>query len=93
MTPNEDCPLCKERFVDCVADVLLEKERIIEFLRSSAKTLEESGPGSWSTASEEDKACVSLLECMAKLIENGSWVDTLAHQKAMRRRATLKIVR
>lgn len=96
MLPNEDCPLCKERFVETVADVLLEKERIVEFLRSSADALATSQrehPGSWSTAEVENQAVVGILDLMAKSIESGTWVETLANQKAMRRRAELKLVK
>lgn len=96
MMPNEDCPVCKDRFIETVADVLLEKERIVEFLRSSAEALATSQreyPGSWSTAEVENQAAVGILDLMAKSIESGTWVEALANQKAMRRRAALKLVK
>jgi hypothetical protein len=93
MLPNEDCPLCKERFVETVADVLLEKERIVEFLRSSAQSLEENPIGGWSTAQVENEASTRILKMMAKLIEDGSWVETFNNQQEVRRRAAMKVAK
>jgi hypothetical protein len=91
MLPNEDCPVCKDRFIETVADVLLEKERIVEFLRSSAQSLAEGPPRSWSTAQVETEASIRILELMARSIEDGSWVEAFNNQQEMRRRAALKV--
>jgi hypothetical protein len=97
-----DCAFCaftraeKECWIEAVANAMIEKERIVEFLRSSAEALATSQreyPGSWSTAEVENQAAVGILDLMAKSIENGTWVDALANQQEVRRRAALKLVK